>query len=243
MFIIGYPKSGNTWFCYLLAYCLNAEYDDFDNPGVHPRSDYERQYVKGGLHHRSWQDRTGPVLKTHKKYLKSGKDEVIIYLVRDGRDVIVSYFHYLQKFFPGTFRRSINGTGWRRFFRLIRRQDDFGVFVRRYAPAWAAHVNSWLDKRFHALVRYEDLKENPVATLHAVFTALQVEVPERIIREALDIFSFARMSGRSEGQEDKNSFYRKGVSGDWQNQFSSVDLDYFNKRAGSLMTRLGYEEV
>ena len=37
--IIGYPKSGNTWINYLLAYSFNAKY--FDAP-------QEEQYISGG---------------------------------------------------------------------------------------------------------------------------------------------------------------------------------------------------
>ena len=51
MYVVGYPKSGNTWLCYLLAYCLNSKYDDMDDPGTHPRNEYQRRHVKGGLKH------------------------------------------------------------------------------------------------------------------------------------------------------------------------------------------------
>ena len=58
MYVVGYPKSGNTWFCFLLAFCLNAEYDDLDAPGIHPTNEYQRRYVKGGLAHPSYQNQT-----------------------------------------------------------------------------------------------------------------------------------------------------------------------------------------
>jgi len=241
MLVVGYPKSGNTWFCYLLAYCLNAEYDDLDDPGVHPQSDYERQYVKGGLAHKSWQEQTGLILKTHRKTVRP-KGEPVVYLVRDGRDVLVSYFHYLQKFFPATFGRAVKGTIWSRLFRFGRPQHEFGGFLRCFAPKWADHVNYWLARNPDVLVRYEDLKKDPTCTLNTIFAGLGVEVAESVILEALDIFSFQKMSGRKEGAEDNKSFYRKGISGDWRNHFSAADLAYFDGKAARVMTELSYKE-
>jgi len=55
MYVFGYPKSGNTWLCYLLAYCLNTEYDDLDEPDIHPGDEYQRSFVKGGLAHCSYE--------------------------------------------------------------------------------------------------------------------------------------------------------------------------------------------
>jgi len=240
MFVVGYPKSGNTWICYLLAYCLNAEYDDFDDPGVHPRSEYEREYVKGGLPHKSWQQRTGRVLKTHKKKIAGEVTEPVVYLVRDGRDVIVSYFHYLQNFFPETFRRTVNRSGWRRLLRFLSGRDDFAIFLRRFTREWTAHVGYWLNRNPDAVIRYEDVKSDPVATLKTVFAALQVEVSDQIIRDGLEIFSFGKMSGRGQAGEDKKSFYRKGIAGDWRNHFSPADRDYFIGKASAVMTRLNY---
>ena len=240
MFIVGYPKSGNTWFCYLLAYCLNCEYDDYDDPGVHPRSPYERKYVKGGLQHKSWQHHVGRVFKTHKKYIRCEAKEPLIYLVRDGRDVIVSYFYYLKKFFPDAFLRTVNRSGWRQILRLFSQQNDFRTFMKRFTREWVSHVDYWLNRNPDVLVRYEDLKSDPLATLRTVFTALQIEVPDQIIQEAVEIFSFRKMSGRKEEEENKSSFYRKGIIGDWRNHFSPDDKDYFSKKAFIVMSRLGY---
>jgi len=94
MYVVGYPKSGNTWFCYLLSYCLNAEFDDYDVPGVYPINESIRKCVNGKLKHKSYQGHLGKILKTHWLKPLHKTNEPIIYLVRDGRDVMVSYYHY-----------------------------------------------------------------------------------------------------------------------------------------------------
>ncbi len=50
------------------------------------------------------------------------------------------------------------------------------------------------------------------------------------------------MTGRKQGQEDKNSFYRKGVRGDWRNHLTESDQALFKSLAGDLLIRLGYEK-
>lgn len=50
-----------------------------------------------------------------------------------------------------------------------------------------------------------------------------------------------KTDGRTTGEENANSHYRKGVAGDWINHFTEEHMDYFNDRFGDLLVRLGYE--
>ena len=55
--------------------------------------------------------------------------------------------------------------------------------------------------------------------------------------------SFEKLSkGRTRGQEDPTSFFRKGIAGDWRNVFTEEDKVLFKKEAGDLLIKLGYEE-
>ena len=47
--------------------------------------------------------------------------------------------------------------------------------------------------------------------------------------------------GRSRGEEDPTSFFRKGVSGDWRSAFTERDEKTFEQEAGDLLVKLGYE--
>jgi hypothetical protein len=54
--------------------------------------------------------------------------------------------------------------------------------------------------------------------------------------------SFDRMSGgRSPGEENERSHYRKGISGDWRNHFSDAHKKEFKERFGQMLIDLGYE--
>jgi hypothetical protein len=52
-------------------------------------------------------------------------------------------------------------------------------------------------------------------------------------------FSFERQAGRRPGEEDKRSFLRKGVVGDWRNHFSQEARETFDRYAGSELILLG----
>ena len=54
-------------------------------------------------------------------------------------------------------------------------------------------------------------------------------------------FSFERQAGRQPGEENKRSFLRKGVVGDWRSHFSPEAREAFNRYAGDELILLGYE--
>ncbi|MEO1670470.1 MAG: sulfotransferase domain-containing protein [Cyanobacteria bacterium J06631_2] len=248
MYVVGYPKSGNTWLCFLLAYCLNAEYDDVDAPGVHPKNEYQRRYVKGGLDHPSYQDQVGQILKTH---CQGGElapsSEPLAYLIRDGRDVMVSYYFFHRAYFnPRNFsfaKRYLVKTRnlVRQSFKATDSEADFSLFLRQHTDEWVSHVTTWLKRHPTAIIRYENLKAIPNQTLQDVFAELGVEVAPATVQQALEIFDFKQLAKRKEGEEDRSSFFRKGIVGDWQNHFSPADLEFFESKAASVMQQVGYE--
>ncbi len=243
MFIVGYPRSGNTWFSYLMAYSLNAEYDDFDQPGVHPRGQ-QRQYVKGGFSHASFQAEVGQVLKTHGLSIPPTNFPTI-YLVRDGRDVMASYYFF--KYVRKKTRQPDNKYAKIIYNKLHLRQlgiqpskPTFSKFLRTHTPQWVNHAQTWLSRNPSAIVRYEDLRSDPVDTLQKIMRALEVEIDTTVIYDAVELFQFKRMAKREAGQTEQTAFFRKGVTGDWQNHFTEDDTAFFSRQAGGILTRLGY---
>ncbi len=51
-----------------------------------------------------------------------------------------------------------------------------------------------------------------------------------------------KTAGRTAGQEDVKSHYRKGQPGDWRNHFTPDHVAEFKKRHAELLVRLGYEQ-
>jgi len=68
-------------------------------------------------------------------------------------------------------------------------------------------------------------------------------LPTAILPRIIEGKSFSKMSGgRSRGQENVKSHYRKGTPGDWRNHFSDENIRAFKSRYNGLLLELGYEQ-
>ena len=107
---------------------------------------------------------------------------------------------------------------------------------------WTEHINGWFERPGVQYIRYEDLRSDCVGAMTRLLQGLGHEIePERVER-AVENFSMERMTGRRPGQEDSNSFIRKGVVGDWKNHFTREAAETFDRLAGDMLIRLGYEQ-
>lgn len=85
VFVVGHPKSGNTWLCHLLSDLLHANYIDGG------QVDWTPQYWGTG---EATQDYC--VTKFH---VREKPDGPTVYIYRDPRDVIVSMWHWRSERF------------------------------------------------------------------------------------------------------------------------------------------------
>lgn len=239
MFIIGYPKSGNTWLCYLISFCLNSAFDNYDDPGPHNIvGDFMIKNVMGTLPHRSFEMHTGKVLKTHRLKIKNPKKEPVVYLVRDGRDVMISYYFYKNCYLKKEQHNTpnINITGEPNLG-----NTELSNFIRTYIPEWYNHLKQGMKQFPDHIIRYEDLKGNPFKTLYRLFTSLGLDLDPMVIEESIRTFDFENITQRKVGIEQRDSFFRKGICGDWKNYFSQEDLEYYFNIVGNISDRLGWE--
>jgi len=219
-----FPKSGGTWVGQMLGRALGVPF---------PRNRL-------------------PVLRTsimHGHYLRPWGIDNVVVIWRDGRDVMVSWYH--QQLIPhqwneGQVRRS------RRELPLADYGDVYGnlpafieyAFSRPHSPrfSWADFARRWHGRKGAVHVRYEDLRQDTPGELRRIVRSLRGEGLG--LDEATAIaeeFSFERQAGRRAGEEDKGSFLRKGVVGDWRNHFSREARETFDRFAGEELILLGYE--
>ena len=154
-----------------------------------------------------------------------------IHIVRDGRDCAVSgWFHNL---------RLESG-------KALKKSSSLSAYARSFAEIWAtelATAQNFIDRhpeRVHQ-IRYEDIATDPERALTGLFAFLGVEASKPVLDQSGTAASFEKLSGgRKPGKENRDSFFRKGVSGDWRNHFSAADDAAFRKTAGTWMQRFGY---
>lgn len=239
LYIAAFPKSGSTWLSYLLSDCLGVAYAN--KMGEVP--------ALPGTIREIDRSAAGPVTFVERIHTARpddagrGAGDRVVYLVRDGRDIVVSYhfwryFHVPERWPPH-----------RRLKDLARRylrggfEGQLEHTVREQAAAWRDHVENW-EEADGSLPRisYEELHRNPYETLRSLFDELQLQVADEAMRSAVDRHTFAAETGRDRGQEERSAFRRKGIVGDWQNYFSERHRQAFKAAAGDLLIRLGYEE-
>jgi hypothetical protein len=90
-------------------------------------------------------------------------------------------------------------------------------------------------------VRYEDLVDNPKKELKRILNHLEIEYTGQKFLEAIEKNNFKNLSGgRSPGEEDPKSHYRKGVSGEWKEVFDSKELRIICEQISDYLDLLGY---
>lgn len=67
-------------------------------------------------------------------------------------------------------------------------------------------------------------------------------IPREFLDQVIARQAFQKLAGRSKGNEDQKSHYRKGVAGDWVNYLLGANKDLFKERWGQLLVNLGYEK-
>jgi len=230
-FVASYPKSGTTWLRFMLGQLLSDREMDFDTveamiPMVGWHRDAPRVLPDGGR-----------LVKTHESYRKVYRKA--IYMVRDGRDVAISYYHHQvrQGLFEGDLSSFVA-----RF--LDGRADGYGV--------WHEHAASWLDSPIARqggllVVRYEELRRNPLDTMRQVVAMLDLATPDEVIRRVIETNTMERMRGKEASatvvkkKRDDIPIVRKGKPGEWRDVLSEHDRAAFVRRAGPMLTRLGYD--
>lgn len=229
VFVASYPRSGSTWFRFMLYSLLTGDESSF--------ADVDRS-IAGVGHHRSAPSlltKGGRVLQTHEPY--RGEYRKAIYIARDVRDVILSQYRYDRNYgyFDGDF------------------ESYFGEFlngrVSRYG-FWGDHVNSWLDAESVGvpvlLIRFEDLKADPAARMFETmqflgeYRALSICEAVAASHTILHMRKKEEVSQISNGRSDNQGFIGKGSTGGWQTHLDTVKLRRLLEVGSPALQRLGY---
>jgi hypothetical protein len=225
VWLASYPRSANTFARLLLQKLYGIPtysiYDEREQgwSGLAPLLEYVPQKALLG-----WlqADPETHVVKTHD--LPGSDMYPAIYLVRDGRDALVSYAHYILSFERPTDSRDYRKAFQRTLKGLIEDQGYFG--------GWSANVAAWSKRDRVAVVKFDDLIQDPVRIIEEALSSLAIDVPRQ---ESTPLPSFADL------QVLMPQFFRKGQTGSWRDEMSDDLHNLFWRHHGSVMERMGYE--
>ncbi|MEO1624526.1 MAG: sulfotransferase domain-containing protein [Bacteroidota bacterium] len=170
-----------------------------------------------------------PVVKTHLRpheVLALAPDVPKVYLVRDGRDALVSLaYHRSNIIAPGSsYRKNL--------------MDAFLAREGTFFGGWHQNVLEWL---FQAdlIIRFEDLIEDPAGQAER-FRKL-VDLPEARL-DQLPTFDSQKFGSPKYGPKRGKTelFFRKGKIGDWKDEMPWLVKWRFWRKNAPLMKLLGY---
>ncbi len=239
VFLVSYFRSGSTWSRFLVGNLIQQDEPiTFANVARLVPLIYE-------LPDRVLR-RSPRVLKSHECF--DPRYPRVVYIVRDPRDVAVSWYFYNLK------------------VRVIPDGYSMDQFVDRFVAAnvidyadrvgcWQDHVLSWVRLRDgnpgFRLLRYEDLLADPEKELTNLATFLGIDpTPDRVDR-AVRLSSGSHMQslerkqskqwGETKGTREDIPFVREAKSGGWRNKLSTTALRTIEEAWGATMQEFGYE--
>ena len=235
VFVLSFPKSGRTWLTVMVgkALCLQYGCSEEHIPQtllltklIKAERD-PRIKITGFGHDRSSTDHALDYRAMFSDKREFG-DKGVILLVRDPRDVAVSFY------FQVTRRENVFTGSLSEFLR----DETLGIRkILAFNKNWYERRN--VPRRFQ-LFTYEEMHENPRRVLSTTLEIMGVtDVPEEIVAQAVEFASFANMrelesrdafgaaSMRPGDPSDPESFkVRRGEIGGYRKYLSADDIAY-----------------
>lgn len=144
----------------------------------------------------------------------------VVYVLRDPRDTLVSFFHYLNRDELYHTNPGLATQRCENFSEFLRRPaSDYlrlGFFEKpgfdNVCGRWAEHVSGWTSMPGVCVVRYEALKTDYRTVLGKICRANRIVPRLRVSPVNL--------------KDGASVLPRKGIVGDWKNVFSREDEDF-----------------
>jgi hypothetical protein len=239
--VVSYPRSGNTWTRFLVANLLHpSEEVTFANIEtlIPDTSSISSRTLKRIPRPR--------VIKSHEYF--DHRYPKVIYIVRDPRDVALSYYDFQRKY-----RQIPDG------YPLENYVDDFvkGKLISASWGTWGENVASWLSTRGHTdkflLLRFEDMLQGTGRELTRIAQFLEVSTTAEMLQGAITNSSSGHMQQLEKEQQDQwiatkkhrkdIPFVRVAKAGGWRTNLPERSVQLIETAWGDLMTSLGYPLV
>ena len=227
---VSFPRSGSTWLSYILFLIANqgqVPTDEILRDRIHwvtsswpyPRSREELDALPGPR-----------IFKNHMPYhMALGGNPAdnpckYIYIVRNPKDVVVSYY----KFERGQAWTGGYSGPWDHWFQMF-------IEGKLQRGDWFDHVLSWWEHRDAEnilFLKYEDLSRTFAGQLKKIADFLGYPLTPELAQTIAEQTAFKNMkydkfSNMNEAF-DPESFFRKGVTGSWKEQFTVAQNELFN---------------
>jgi len=261
IWVASYPKSGNTWVRTILQSAITGNVDLTQLSKFIPSFPFCVSRLNRGrtIAHPSQASQFWPhaqtsismdagssstIIKTHNVCASFGGARFpnpeltlsAIYIVRDPRDVAISYSHHFDHDLSDSIELLMDEKNF------LYKVHDF--FRGEFTASWQTHVNSWMKAPFPVLlIRYEDLLGEPETIIEKIITFLKInsKVPVEKIADATSFRNLSHLEQQNGFSEKAHSvdFFRVGRARQWTQDDPSFRplVDAYSET----LVKLGYE--
>lgn len=224
IWLASFPRSGNTFFRNILYEVYGLESSTFHQD---PYYFLDPRYAEF------------PVVKTHllpAQLVPSDPSIRSVYIIRDGRDTMVSLAHHRKDIIaPGSdFYENLKAA-------IIAEKGSF-------FGGWSRNVAEWI-KHADIVIRYEDLLTDPIGCAERLRTIMDLPEPDASKLPAFEqlkhgVAEYGSGKGRGLDQQQmldlSQKNFRKGKAGTWKEEMPEELADLFWSYHGDMMLHLGY---
>lgn len=221
--LFNYPKSGSHWLNEIIPRLLRNSLDS-----DHRQSDQmleiveDLESIKSMLSPRVMTSHLPPRNLPKDHIAKGGK---IVHIIRNPKDVALSAFHHYNQDSHVTERHGIS--------------KDLSTFLDSFLKGETVY-GSWFDQEREweeaakknpdnfLVMYYEDLKQNGMESMKKLATFLGTSTDPDFLQSVYDTCTMEEVKKRKNNPFD-NIFYRKGVVGDWKENFTESDNEKFDQ--------------
>jgi len=275
IWLASYPKSGNTFLrAFLSTYFFSSDgkfsFDILDYINQYPQSYFfqnlgidinnKKEVAKNHLEAQKLINKTKAFkfLKTHSSFIKVDGNSFtdlnqtlgVIYIVRDPRDVVLSFAKHNNESLDTTSEKIKNNN-------IL--DANISNKIPVYMGSWSYNYNSWKEfKRVNRyfLIKYEDLILNKEKNFKKILTFIKnltngsFDINDKKIKKVIDEIEFDKMKnlekkfGFKEAKKNKDgsliNFFNKGKIEQWKNNLDKKISKSIEVSCEKEMKELGY---
>jgi len=244
VFLVGHPKSGNTWLSYMLGIAMRKNFPGRQItlanvreffPDIHARDNEIARY----------NHLPSPRMFRNESPLHGELYPKTVYIMRDPRSVLVSYYHHAL--------HDLREYDWT-VDAYLEEMLTHGC-VKRLEPdlvRWDKHVSYWLERAKHQpviFVKYEEMKHDRRRVLEDVIKFIGFACDDEDIALAVEQGSFENMRKNEEtyGAEpyshtkgERGYFVRNGKVDGWKKELPDNLVARIEREFSATMRRAGY---
>ncbi|HUF74576.1 MAG TPA: sulfotransferase domain-containing protein [Gammaproteobacteria bacterium] len=242
-FLVGHPKSGNTWLAYMLAIAAGKAPADgitLANIGTHIPTIHAQDFRIS-----EFADLAAPRAFRNEGPVFPNEYPRTIYLMRDPRAAWVSYYHHCV--------HDTEESDWS-LDDFVDEMIEHGC-IRRLEPhliRWDIQVADWMNRTASQpvhFVKYEELIADRATVLRRVLEFIGVDADPELLAlvDERGAFKSMRRQEETHGAESypgekgaRGYFVRKGRVDGWRDELTPRSAERIRHALGGVMARAGY---